>query len=76
MRNLIKKANYLFSWFQRKFLSFLWQNFIKAKRYFVGEPVWMPYNRPADDMEARRDYLQKLQKGFNTPAVGIWCYFN
>lgn len=38
-------------------------NFIVAKRYFVGEPVWLPYNRPADDMAARKEYLQKLEVG-------------
>jgi len=32
------------------------KNFIKARRFFVGEPVWTAYNRPADDMEARREY--------------------
>ncbi|EDS31503.1 1,2-dihydroxy-3-keto-5-methylthiopentene dioxygenase [Culex quinquefasciatus] len=40
------------------------KNYIKAKRYFVGEPVWLPYNRPADDMEARKDYLHRLETGF------------
>ncbi|CAL4121875.1 unnamed protein product [Meganyctiphanes norvegica] len=34
-------------------------NYIKAKRFFVGEPVWTPHNRPVDDMEARKDYVQK-----------------
>lgn len=40
-------------------------NFIVAKRYFVGEPVWLPYNRPSDEMEVRKNYLQKLSEGFN-----------
>lgn len=39
---------------------FHFQNYIKAKRFFVGEPVWQPYNRPCDDMECRKDYVKKL----------------
>lgn len=40
------------------------QNYIKAKRYFVGEPVWKPYNRPSDEMECRKDYLKQIENGF------------
>lgn len=36
-------------------------DFVKAKRYFVGEPVWLPYNRPADNMECRKSYLDQLE---------------
>lgn len=39
-------------------------NYIKAKRYFVGEPVWLPYNRPSDDMKCRKEYLNRLNNGF------------
>ncbi|KAJ8684117.1 hypothetical protein QAD02_019909 [Eretmocerus hayati] len=39
-------------------------NYIKAKRYFVGEPIWLPYNRPVDDMNCRKKYLDRLKNGF------------
>ncbi|XP_054734201.1 acireductone dioxygenase isoform X1 [Anastrepha obliqua] len=39
-------------------------NYIRAKRYFVGEPIWQPYNRPADGMECRQKYLRKQAEGF------------
>ncbi|KAG8225818.1 hypothetical protein J437_LFUL005625 [Ladona fulva] len=39
-------------------------NFIRAKRYFVGEPVWTPHNRPCDEMDCRQKYLSRMSKGF------------
>uniref|UniRef100_A0A8D0SNL7 Acireductone dioxygenase n=1 Tax=Sus scrofa TaxID=9823 RepID=A0A8D0SNL7_PIG len=36
------------------------QNYVKAMRLFVGDPVWTPYNRPADHLEARGQYLRFL----------------
>jgi len=33
-------------------------NYIKAMRLFVGEPVWTHYNRPHDDLQARKEYLE------------------
>ncbi|KAG7310370.1 1-2-dihydroxy-3-keto-5-methylthiopentene dioxygenase [Plutella xylostella] len=43
-------------------------NFIRAKRFFIGEPVWLPYNRPADEVPARQDYLRRLREGFAVAA--------
>ncbi|XP_053565701.1 acireductone dioxygenase [Bombina bombina] len=37
-------------------------NYIKAMRLFIGAPVWTPYNRPADNYEARHNYLQFLEQ--------------
>lgn len=36
-------------------------NYIKAKRLFTGGPVWTAYNRPADDMECRKQYLKRFK---------------
>lgn len=35
------------------------KNFIKARRLFVGEPVWTPHNRPQEDHEVRKDYVKQ-----------------
>jgi len=35
-------------------------NYIKAMRLFVGEPVWTPYNRPQDEHPIRQAYVQTL----------------
>ncbi|XP_045111825.1 1,2-dihydroxy-3-keto-5-methylthiopentene dioxygenase-like [Portunus trituberculatus] len=40
------------------------KNYIKAMRLFTGEPVWTPHNRPADNMEARKNYILQQSKGF------------
>ncbi|KAK4882630.1 hypothetical protein RN001_005949 [Aquatica leii] len=42
------------------------KNYIIAKRLFCGNPVWTAFNRPTDDMECRKSYLEKLKTGFAT----------
>ncbi|XP_072041958.1 acireductone dioxygenase-like [Amphiura filiformis] len=39
------------------------KDYIKARRYFVGEPVWTPVNRPADDDKSRKAYVSTLKDG-------------
>ncbi|EXC16741.1 1,2-dihydroxy-3-keto-5-methylthiopentene dioxygenase 2 [Morus notabilis] len=41
-------------------------NYIKAMRLFVGDPVWTPYNRPHDHLPARKEYV----KAFVQKEVG------
>nr|AAH59549.1 Acireductone dioxygenase 1 [Danio rerio] len=36
-------------------------NYTKAMRLFVGEPVWKAYNRPADDFDIRKEYVNSLR---------------
>lgn len=35
-------------------------NYVKAMRLFMGLPCWTQHQRPADDMEARKNYLAKV----------------
>jgi len=35
-------------------------DYVEAARLFVGEPIWTPHNRPADQMPARKEYLGKV----------------
>jgi cupin superfamily acireductone dioxygenase involved in methionine salvage len=46
-------------------MRFYFQNYIKARRFFVGDPVWTPIYRPAaDEHPSRQQYIaaQKLMK--------------
>ncbi|KAL9240844.1 hypothetical protein vseg_015020 [Gypsophila vaccaria] len=45
-------------------------NYIKAMRLFVGDPIWTPHNRPNDDLPARKEYVTNfLNKATSTQAV-------
>ncbi|PON79980.1 Acireductone dioxygenase ARD family [Parasponia andersonii] len=35
-------------------------NYIKAMRLFVGDPVWTPFNRPHDHLPARKEYVENF----------------
>ncbi|KTF95070.1 hypothetical protein cypCar_00014309 [Cyprinus carpio] len=37
------------------------KNYTTAMRLFVGEPVWKAYNRPADDFDIRKAYVNSLR---------------
>ncbi|XP_066388709.1 probable inactive acireductone dioxygenase 2 [Miscanthus floridulus] len=44
-------------------------NYIKAMRLFVGEPLWTPYNRPHDHLPARKEYVEKIINRGGNQAV-------
>ena len=35
---------------------------IHAMRLFIGQPVWTPFNRPCDDHESRKKYVESYLK--------------
>jgi 1,2-dihydroxy-3-keto-5-methylthiopentene dioxygenase len=37
-------------------------NYIKALRLFVGEPVWIPINRPCDQHPSRVKYVEESER--------------
>ncbi|KAG0625498.1 hypothetical protein M758_2G060100 [Ceratodon purpureus] len=37
-------------------------NYLKAMRLFIGEPIWTPYNRPQDEHPVRKDYIDHFLK--------------
>lgn len=45
------------------------KDYIKAMRLFVGEPVWTPINRPADDHESRQKYVHSFLAPSEAVAV-------
>ena len=50
------------------------QNYTKAMRLFVGEPVWKAYNRPADDFDIRKTYVATLQESWEEAEVDYISY--
>lgn len=37
-------------------------DYIKAMRLFIGQPVWTPFNRPQEDHPSRKKYVEKYMK--------------
>ncbi|XP_008224244.1 PREDICTED: 1,2-dihydroxy-3-keto-5-methylthiopentene dioxygenase 1 isoform X1 [Prunus mume] len=37
-------------------------NYVKLMRLFMGEPVWISYNRPQEDHPARKEYIESFTK--------------
>ncbi|TRY71599.1 hypothetical protein TCAL_00988 [Tigriopus californicus] len=45
-------------------------NYIKARRFFCGEPIWTPHNRPADHFKERQSYVSWMKTNFQgEPAL-------
>ncbi|XP_053613870.1 acireductone dioxygenase-like [Plodia interpunctella] len=39
-------------------------NYVKMRRFFSAEPVWLAYNRPSDELDCRKQYVDRLRQGF------------
>lgn len=64
----LKKCSYHRLFSSSKDSVYLTQDYIKAMRLFVGEPVWTPHNRPSDDHPARAEYVKKMNGGRYTES--------
>ncbi len=48
------------------------KNYVKARRLFIGQPVWTAHNRPCEDMKERKGYVKWVGQGCqgqNVPVV-------
>ncbi|CAH9084664.1 unnamed protein product [Cuscuta epithymum] len=46
-------------------------NYIKAMRLFVGDPVWTPFNRPHDHLDARKKYIETFGTDDATTGLAV-----
>ncbi len=45
--------------------------YVKARRLFIGHPVWTPHNRPCDGLRERKGYLRWMRGGFKGKNVPV-----
>ena len=45
-----------------------WDHLVQAMRLFVGEPIWTPINRPADEHTSRKKYVEGFLNQSHTPV--------
>lgn len=43
-------------------ILFFLKVYLKAKRFFIGSPIWTAFFRPAEDMPSRIAYLKTFRE--------------